>query len=62
MKILFKFQVNQMKIDNFRNLADVDLLAYDDLLTTVDLKNDWWLNSMTLNTNFLQISRELDGN
>ena len=40
MQILFKFEVNQMEIDNFRNLAHADLLAY------VDLKNNWWLNSM----------------
>ena len=31
MKILFKFQVNWMKIYNFRNLAYVDVLAYIDL-------------------------------
>ena len=35
MQILFKFQVNRMKIDNFRNLANVDLLGY------VDLENNW---------------------
>ena len=29
--MLVKFQANQMKIDNFRNLADVDLLVYIDL-------------------------------
>ena len=27
MKILFKFHVNQMKIDNFKYLGDADLLA-----------------------------------
>ena len=40
MQLLFKFQVNRMTIDNFRNLAYVDILAY------VDLKNNWWLNSV----------------
>ena len=39
LQILFKIQVNQMKIDNFRNLAYVDFLAYVDLLANVDLKN-----------------------
>ena len=33
MKMLFKSLVNQMKIDNFSNLAYVELLAYVDLLT-----------------------------
>ena len=31
MQILLKFQVNRMGIDNFRNLARVDPLAYVDL-------------------------------
>ena len=48
MKILFKFQINQMKIDDFRNLAYVDLLA------DVDLKHNWWLNSVTWYANPLQ--------
>ena len=47
MYVLFKFQVNGMKIDNFRNLAHVDLLAYVDLLVQGDLKNNRWLNSVT---------------
>ena len=34
-KILFKFQVNRVKIDNFRNSAYVDLLVH------VALKNNW---------------------
>ena len=43
MEILFKFQVNRMKIEDFRNLAyvdllvDVDLLAHDDILAYGDL-------------------------
>ena len=40
MQILFKFQVNQMKIDNFRNFANVKFLAYVDILADVDLKNN----------------------
>ena len=31
MQLLFKFQVNRMKIDNFRKSAYVVILAYDDL-------------------------------
>ena len=50
MQILFKFQVNRMKIDNFRNSAYVDLLAYG------DLKMNRWLNSVTGYANALQIS------
>ena len=38
MQMLFKFQVNWMKIDNFRNSAYVDILA------DVDFDNNWWLN------------------
>ena len=37
MKLLFKFQGNWMKIEDFRNLAYVDLLA------SFDIKNNWWL-------------------
>ena len=36
--------------------------AYVDLLADVDLKNNWWLNSMTWCANPLQISSELDEN
>ena len=39
-----------MKIANFRNSAYVNLLA------DVDLKNNWWLNSMTKYATPLQIS------
>ena len=36
MQILFKFQVNRMKIEHFRNtILVVELLVY------VDLKNNW---------------------
>ena len=35
MQLLFKSQVNRIEIDNFRNLA------YVDLLVDVDLKNKW---------------------
>ena len=41
LQMFFKFEVNSMKIANFRNLAGVDLLAY------VDLKTNHWLNSVT---------------
>ena len=36
MQILFKFQVNEMKIEDFRNTSWVV-----DLLVEVDLKNNW---------------------
>ena len=45
LQMFFKFEVNSMKMDNFRNFAGVDLLAY------VDLKTNHWLNSVT----FLQM-------
>ena len=35
MQFLFKFEVNRMKIEDFRNSAYVDLLA------DVNLKNNW---------------------
>ena len=38
MEMLFKFQVNQMKIEDFRNSAYVDLLVIVDLLAFGDLK------------------------
>ena len=41
-----------MKIDNFRNSAHVDVLAY------VDLKNNLWLNWVTWHANPLQISSQ----
>ena len=48
-QILFKFQLNWMNIDKFSNSA------YVDLLVDVDLKKNWWLNSVTWNINPLQI-------
>ena len=62
MQMVFKNQVNQMKIDNFRNLANVDLLTYVDLLADIDLKNNRWLNSMTWYAKPLQISSQMDEN
>ena len=56
MEMVFKFQVNRMKNDNFRNLAIVDFLAWVHLLANVDLKNTWLLNSVTWYVNPLQIS------
>ena len=56
MQILFKFLVNRMKIDNFRNAADVDSVAH------VDLKNNWWLNLMIKYATPLQISSQSDEN
>ena len=45
--MLFKFQVNWIKIEDFRNLIYVDLLVYVDLFAYVDQKNNRWLNSVT---------------
>ena len=56
MQMLFKFQVNWIKIEDFRNLADVDVLVYVDLFAYVDLNISRWLNSMTWYANGLQIS------
>ena len=43
MQMIFQFQVNRMKIDNFRNnfinVTHVDVLAYVDQLANIDLKN-----------------------
>ena len=38
MQMLFKFQVNWIRIENFRNLADADLLVYVDLFADGDHK------------------------
>ena len=54
MQIIFKFQVNRMKIDDFRNSAYVDLLA------DVDLKNNWLLNLVTWYENPIQSSSQWD--
>ena len=56
MQLLFKFQVNRMKTDNFTNSAYVVLLAY------FDLENNWCLNSVTWYANPLQISSQGDEN
>ena len=56
-QMVFKFHVNQMKIEDFRiiwfkfgpNLAQIDILAY------VDLKINRWLNLATWCANGLQI-------
>ena len=62
MQILFKFQVNRMKNDNFRKLAHVDFLTYVHLLADVDLKNACLLISVTWYANPLQSSSQMDGN
>ena len=62
MQMPFKFQDIWIKIEDFRNLADVDLLVYVDLLAYVDLKINRWLNSATLYANVLQISSQSDEN
>ena len=59
MKMLFKFQVNRMKIEDFRKFG---LLAYVDLLAYVYLKISRWLNSVTSYVNGVQISSQLDEN
>ena len=53
---MFKFQVNRIKIEDFRHLADVDLLIY------VDIKINRWFNSVTWYVNAFQISSQLDEN
>ena len=56
MHMLFKFQVNRIKIEDFRHLAYVDLLIY------VDIKNNRWFNSVTWYVNAFQISSQSDEN
>ena len=67
MQLIFKFQVNRMKIDNFRNNLKirpavflVDLMAYVELLTYDNLKSNRWLNSLTWYANPIQISSQSD--
>ena len=61
MQTLFEFQVNRIKIEDFRNSAHVDILVYVDLLAHGDLKkNNRWLNSMTRNVNPFEISHQSD--
>ena len=61
-QILFKFQVNRLKIGNFWNFACVECLVYVNLLAYVDLKNTCSLNSVTWYANPLQISSQSDEN
>ena len=62
MQMLFKFQDNWIKIEDFRNLAYVVIVVYVDLLADGDLKTNRWLNSVTLSANALQISSQSDEN
>jgi len=57
--MLFKFQVNRIKIVDFRNLSYVDLLVYVDILVYGYRKTNRWLNSAA---NGLQISSQSDEN
>ena len=56
MQMLFKFKVNRMKIEEFINLAYVELLVY------VDLKINRWLSLVTTYANGLQILSQSDEN
>ena len=47
MQMLFKFRVKRIKIKDFRNMADVDVLVYVDLFAYGNHKNNRWLNSVT---------------
>ena len=62
MQMLFKFQDNWIKIEDFRNLANVVLLVDVDLLANGHLKTNRWLNSVTLSANAPQISSQSDEN
>ena len=62
MQMLFKFQVHWIKIKDFRNLADVDLLVYVDILPYFYLKINRWLNLVTWYANALEISSQSDEN
>ena len=59
--MLFKFQVNRMKIEDFRNPTEVvDFLVYVDRLVDVDLKINWLVefNEQICNSSFkIQIKR-----
>jgi len=57
--MFFKFQVNRIKIVDFRNLFSVDLLVYVDILVYGYRKTNRWLNSAA---NGLQISSQSDEN
>ena len=60
--MLFKCQVNWIKIDDFRNVAYVDLLVYVELFAYGDHKNNRWLNSVSLYVIPFQISTQSDEN
>ena len=62
MQMLFEFQVNWIKTEDFRNSAYADLLVYVDLFAYGNHKNNRWLNSVTWNINPLYISSQSDGN
>ena len=62
MQMLFTVQVNWIKIEDFRNFANVDLLIYVDLLANVYRKINRWLNSVSWYANGLQISSKSDKN
>ena len=51
MQMLFKFQVNGIKIEDFRNLADVDLLVYADFFACDNQKINRWLKSVSWHVN-----------
>ena len=62
MQMLFKFQVNLIKIEDLEPLAQIGLLAYFDLSAYVYLKVNRWLNLVTWYANALQISSQSDEN
>ena len=62
MQMLLKFEVNRIEIEDFRNLAYVDILVYIDLLAYVYLKMKRWLNLVTWYANALQISSQSEEN
>ena len=62
MKILFKFQVNRMKIEDFRITTLVDLGPMLTFWSMLTLKIFRWLNSVIWNINPLQISSQWDEN
>jgi len=55
---IIDFQVKWMKIDNFRNVAQMK----NHPLTYVNLKHNYWLSSVTYYANPLQISSQSDEN
>ena len=63
MQMLFQFQVNRMKTEDFRNTTLVvdfgPILTFCSLLTPKIIR---WLNSLSENINCLQISSQSDEN